>query len=92
MCGLCITLDFRTYEGKPAVIKISLMVKDILAYLREQMKREKFGDSWGDVIEKIEPSEYITSIKPIYVKRHEKTKDGKKIQVEPHVRLSVTTE
>jgi hypothetical protein len=92
VCGLCIALDFRTYEGKPTVIKRSLIVKDILAYLREQMKREKFGDSWGDVLEKIDPSEYITGIKPIYVKGHEKTKNGKKIQVEPHVRLSVTTE
>jgi hypothetical protein len=91
-CGLCIALDFRIYEGKPTVIKRSLIVKDILAYLREQMKREKFGDSWGDVVEKIDPSEYITGIKPIYVKGYEKTKNGKKIQVDSHVRLSVTKE
>ena len=92
ICGLCIILDYRIYEGKPTVIGRSLMVKDILAYLREQMKREKFGDSWGDVMEKIEPSEYVTSIKPVYVKGHEKTVNGKKIQVDSHVRLSITTE
>jgi len=92
VCGLCIVLDFRVYEGKPTVIKRSLMVKDILAYLREQMKREKFGDSWGDVVEKIDPSEYVTGIKPIYVKGHEKRRNGKKIKVEPHVRLDVSTE
>lgn len=92
ICGLCITLDFRIYEGKPTVIKRSLIIKDILAYLREQMKREKFGDSWGDVVEKIEPSEYITDIKNIYVKGHEKHKNGKKIKVDPHVRLDITTE
>ena len=91
-CGLCIALDFRIYEGKPTVIKRSLIVKDILAYLREQMKREKFGDSWGDVVEKIDPSEYITDIKPIYVKGHEKHKNGKKIKVGPYVRLDVVTE
>lgn len=92
ICGLCITLDFRIYEGKPTVIKRSLIVKDTLAYLREQMKREKFSDSWGDVVEKIDPSEYITDIKPIYVKGHEKYINGKKIKVEPHVRLDIKTE
>lgn len=92
VCGLCITLDFRFYEGKPTVIKRSLMVKDMLAYLREQMKREKFGDSWGGVVEKIDPSERITDIKNIYVKGHEKHKNGKKIKVDPHVRLNITTE
>lgn len=92
ICGLCITLDFRIFEGKPTVIKRSLIVKDILAYLREQMKREKFGDSWGDVMEKIGPSEYVTNIKNIYVKGHERNKDGKKIKVDPHVRLDIITE
>jgi len=92
ICGLCITLDFRIYEGKPTVIKRSLIIKDILAYLREQIKREKFGDSWGDVMEKIEPSEYITDIKNIYVKGYEKHKNGKKIKVDPHVRLDIKTE
>jgi hypothetical protein len=92
VCGLCIALDFRVYDGKPTVIKRSLIVKDMLTYLREQMKREKFGDSWGDVLEKIDPSERITDIKNIYVKGHEKHKNGKKIKVGPYVRLDIITE
>jgi len=91
-CGLCIALDFRIFKGRHTVIKRSLIVKDALTYLREQIKREKFGDSWDDVVKKIDPSERITDIKNIYVRRHEKNKNGKKIKVEPHVRLDVTTE
>ncbi len=91
-CGLCLALDFRVFEGKPTVIKRSLIVKDTLAYLREQIKREKFGDSWSDVVEKIDPSERIIDIKNIYVRGHEKHKNGKTIIVEPHVRLDINTE
>ncbi len=91
-CALCIALDFRVYKGKHTVIKRSLIVKDTLAYLREQIKREKFCDSWGDVVEKIDPSERIVDIKNIYVKGHEKHKNGKTIIVEPHVRLDITKE
>lgn len=98
--ALCIALDFRIAEGKPTVIHRSLVVKDAIAYLREQIKREDYCKSWEDVKEKVDPSKMITDIEYIPVKGHEKdlssdrfvNKKGKKIQVEPHGRLKITTE
>lgn len=97
---LCIALDFRVAESKPTVIHRSLVVKDAIAYLREQIKREDYCKSWNDVREKVDPSKMITNIEYIPVKGHEKdlnsdrfvNKKGKKIQVEPHGRLKITTE
>lgn len=98
--ALCIALDFRVVDGKPTVIHRSLIVKDVLAYLREQMKREDYCNSWDDVKEKVDPSKMITNIEYIPVKPYEKelnsdrfvNKKGKKIQVEAHGKLKITTE
>lgn len=60
---LCIALDFREIEGKPTVIHRSLIVKDALALVRQQIRREDYCDSWDDVKEKAGPSEMITDIK-----------------------------
>lgn len=97
---LCIALDFRVVDNKETVIHRSLIVKDAIAYIREQIKREDYCESWEDVKEKVDPSKMITDIKYIPVKGHEKdlssdrfiNKKGKKIQVEPHGRLKITTE
>ncbi len=89
---LCIALDFREIDGKPTVIHRSLIVKDGIAYLREQIRREDFGNSWNDVIERVGPTKTVTDINYYPVKEYERISSGKKISVERHGRLSVTTE
>lgn len=101
---LCIALDFREIEDKHigdkrTVIGRSLIVKYALAVIRSQIKRENFGKSWPDVLERAE-GKMIKSIKHIHVNPYEKmlnsdifvNKKGNKISVESHSRLSIKTE
>lgn len=98
--SLCIALDFRVSDGKPTVIHRSLIVKDAIALIREQIKREDYGKSWDDVKERVDPTKMITNIKYVPVKGYEKdlkserfvNKKGDKIPVEPHGRLKITVE
>lgn len=91
--SLCIALDFRRINGIPTVIHRSLIVKDALALIRQQIRREDYCDSWDDVKEKAGPADMITNIEYTPVTGYERVdKYGRKIQVEPHGRLKVTTE
>lgn len=102
---LCIALDYRKIENKKTedkstVIGRSLIVKDAVAVIRQQIKREDFGKSWPEVVARVEPGETITSIDYKPVKGYEKrlnanrfvNKKGKKISVEPCVKLTINTD
>ena len=91
--GLVISLDFRYYNGIPTVIHRSLMVKDTLAYLREQLKREDYGKAWDDVKKRVEPHEMISNIEYVPVRPYDKVnKNGETISVPAHGRLNVSKE
>ena len=101
---LCIALDFREIENKRigdkrTVIGRSLIVKDTLAVIRSQMKRENFGNSWPEVMKRAK-GKTVKSIRYKDVGKYKKrlnsdkfvNKKGDIISVEPHGKLSIDTE
>jgi len=98
--SLCIALDFRVVDGSPTVIHRSMIVRDAIAYIRDQINRDEYGKSWDEVRDRVDPTKMITDIKWVPVKPYEKelrsdkfvNKKGEKVPVEAHGRLIVTTE
>lgn len=101
---LCICLDFREIENKRigdkrTVIGRSLVVKDMLAIIRSQMKRENFCESWPQVMERVK-GKIVKRITYNPVGKYKKklssdrfvNKKGDIVSVEPHGRLSIDTE
>lgn len=101
---LCIALDFREIENKRigdkrTVIGRSLVVKDVLAVIRSQMKRENFGNSWPEVMKRVK-GKIVKSIRYKDVNRYKKklssdkfvNKKGDIVSVESHGKLSIEAE
>lgn len=96
---LCIALDFRVIDGSPTVIHRSMIVRDAIAYIRDQISRDEFGNSWDALRDRVDPTKMITDVKWVPVKPYEKelksdrfvNKKGEKVPVEAHGRLIVDT-
>lgn len=97
--SLCIALDFRVSKGSPTVIHRAPIVRDAIAYIRGQIKREEYGRDWDEIKERVDPTKMIINVEWSPVKGHEREltsdrfthKKGEKVPVEAHGRLNITT-
>ncbi len=94
---LCIALNNRRYKGKPTVFRRSLVVRDIVAFVRRQITKEQLYHRWPEILERVGIGTTILDVKYNPVKGHEKNlisdkftnKKGETISVRPYGRLSI---
>lgn len=97
---LCIGLDIRVYKGKPTVIHRSLVVRDIVAFIRRQITKEQLYKRWPEILERVGIGTTITDVTYVSVSEHEKElksdvfvhKKGQTISVRPYGKLIISKE